>query len=106
VTVAESPQLLPSEGRPGATRDVVTVGVVVGATHPLGRSRAATLVLSVPLPTVPSVHVALQSTLIVVAAASSEAVNVCVNDWDVAAGGDALATDDAAMARAVVLSVP
>lgn len=79
VTVAESPQLLLTVVLVGGASVVVMVGVVLDGTQPFDRSSAATVVESVPLPDVESVHVALQSTLMVElgeSAASSEAVSV------------------------------
>jgi hypothetical protein len=64
---------------------------------------------NVPVRGVESVQVALQFTLMVELgerAARSAALSVCVNVWDVAAGGVAFSVGDAVMDRAVVLSVP
>jgi hypothetical protein len=79
VTVAESPQLLPTVVLVGGAIVVVIVGVVFDGMQPFGRSSAESVVESVPLPAVESVHVALQSTLMMElgeSAASSGAVSV------------------------------
>ena len=109
MTVALSPQLFDTHVLLGGDSVVAMVGVVFVGTQPLGRLSAASVVLSVPLPGVPSDHVALQCTLMVelgVSAASCAAVRVWVNVWCAALGGVEFVVGDAAMDRAVVLRMP
>ena len=67
------------------------------------------MVVSVPLPCVPSSQVAVQSTVMVElgeSAASSVAVSDWVNDWFAAVGGAACSTGDAPTDNVCVLRVP